>query len=622
MPTTMQQNEPSSDQLQPVVHTPQLGDLLVSYLEQIGVEYVFGIPGGAIEPLYNAMARSARRGGLRPIVARHETGAAFMADGYTRETGKLGVCCATTGPGATNLITGVASAYADNIPMLVITAQTALYTFGKGAAQDSSCTGINTLGMFEHCTRYNSFVSHVEQFEGKLIAAIMTAFESPRGPVHLSIPIDILRSHMPMRDNLFPLDRLLRQSSLFGEEIVEELYENIQGAKNIVFLVGSGCGEAIGKILGLAQLTDATVLTTPRGKGLVSSYHPQFKGVFGFAGHHSAYRLLTDASVDLVLAIGTDLGELDSSGWDEHAILNDKLIHIDSVIEHLTRSPMARLHVYGNLLSLFNVLLKCYGRGRQTNAGESDAEHQQDERRLRGSDNRIPGGAEDERTSALSLPLHLNIEEREKYSDNSTPIKPQRLMRELSTRFPLNTRFFADSGNSFAWSIHYLNLLDRRVAGTRPVPGGLFRLALGSGAMTWAIGAAVGTALASPGTPVVCITGDGSFLMGGQEITVAVAERLPVIFVVLNDSALGMVKHGQRLAGAEAVGYELPRVDFCALAKALGADAHTIHSPQDMERLNIDAMCKRHGPTLLDVYIDPDEVPPMGERIKTLNAGQ
>src|SRR3990172_4533678 len=118
----------------------QNADLLVSYLEQIGVEYIFGVPGGAIEPLYNAMARSSRRGGLRPIVARHETGAAFMADGYARETGKLGVCCATTGPGATNLLTGVASAYADNIPMLAITAQTALSTFGKGAVQESGDT--------------------------------------------------------------------------------------------------------------------------------------------------------------------------------------------------------------------------------------------------------------------------------------------------------------------------------------------------------------------------------------------------------------------------------------------------------------------------------------------------
>src|SRR5574340_1326463 len=123
-------------------------DLLVAYLEQIGIEYVFGVPGGAIEPLYNALARSARRGGPRPVVARHETGAAFMADGYARESGKIGVCCSTSGPGATNLITGVACAYDNNIPMLVITGQPALPAFGKNPLQESACTGINTLGMF------------------------------------------------------------------------------------------------------------------------------------------------------------------------------------------------------------------------------------------------------------------------------------------------------------------------------------------------------------------------------------------------------------------------------------------------------------------------------------------
>ena len=136
--------------------------------------------------------------------------------------------------------------------------------------------------------------------------------------------------------------------------------------------------------------------------------------------------------------------------------------------------------------------------------------------------------------------------------------------------------------------------------------------------MGWAIGAAVGQALASPGRPVVCITGDGSLLMSGQEITVAVQEGLPVIFVVLNDSALGMVKHGQRLGGAEPIAFELPQVDFCAYAKAMGADGHIIHSPKDLLHLDVDDLCNRPGPTLLDVRVDPEEVPPMGLRMQVL----
>ncbi|HND14711.1 MAG TPA: thiamine pyrophosphate-binding protein, partial [Pseudomonadales bacterium] len=126
----------------------EAGDLILRHLEQLGVEYVFGIPGGAIEPLYNALARSERRGGIKAVIARHEAGAAFMAEGYARNTGKLGVCCSTTGPGATNLITGVASAYENQIPLLVITPQTALSHFGRKALQESSDTAVNTVGMF------------------------------------------------------------------------------------------------------------------------------------------------------------------------------------------------------------------------------------------------------------------------------------------------------------------------------------------------------------------------------------------------------------------------------------------------------------------------------------------
>jgi len=148
----------------PTLHSPvplpdppmDLADLLVAYLEQIGVEYVFGVPGGHIEPLYNALARSRRRGGVQHILARHEAGAAYMADGYARETGRLGVCCATAGPGASNLITGVACAYENHIPLLVVTGQAALPTFGRHPLQESTCTGVDVLAMLGHCSRYNT----------------------------------------------------------------------------------------------------------------------------------------------------------------------------------------------------------------------------------------------------------------------------------------------------------------------------------------------------------------------------------------------------------------------------------------------------------------------------------
>src|SRR5664279_6528288 len=155
--------------------------MLAECLAREGVDCMFGYPGGVTLPFYDVLYDHQ----IRHVLVRHEENAAFAAEGYARETGKIGVCCATSGPGATNLITGVACAYDNGIPMLVITGQPSLPSFGKRALQESACTGINTLGMFRHCTRYNSLVSHPEQIESKLITALQRAVRAPRGPVHL-----------------------------------------------------------------------------------------------------------------------------------------------------------------------------------------------------------------------------------------------------------------------------------------------------------------------------------------------------------------------------------------------------------------------------------------------------
>jgi len=632
----------------------EAGDLIISYLEQLGVEYVFGIPGGAIEPFYNALARSERRGGPRAVVARHESGAAFMADGYYRETGKLGVCCATTGPGATNMITGVASAYEDNIPLLIITAQSPLSTFGKGAVQESSCTSINTVGMFHYCTRYNSLVSHIDQLEHKLVSAILTAYQSPKGPVHLSIPLDLLRSPVSIRKPSTNLVELIHESQMCDKEAVSKLSKLVDEAEKIIIVIGEGCVNAIGHILEFARIHNTTIITTPQGKGLVSSYHPQFKGVFGVGGHQSANKELLNPSVDLVLAIGTSLDQAATNGWDEHSIMNNKLVHIDSINKNFTRSQVARLHVKGNISSVFELLLTQHTNGnlihsfglsqkeQEKNRGRAPVikfERRSDDRRLgerhgnhrnRGKSANISILKQMERRSAdrrntLVIPENpkrqFSLSDENKYFTDTVPIKPQRLMYYLAHLFPPNTRFLAEIGNSFLWAIHYLHPINRRVTGLRQSNSEALRVGMGFSSMGWAIGGAVGTALGCKGEPVVCITGDGSMLMSGQEITVAVQENLPVIYVVLNDSAYGTVKHGQRMAGAESIGYDLPKVDFKILAQSMGVQSFSIYSPQDMLALNIESICKHRGPTLLDVYIDPNENPPLGERLAMLASG-
>ncbi|MFA6972586.1 MAG: thiamine pyrophosphate-binding protein [Gallionella sp.] len=582
----------------------EVADLLVAYLEQIGVEYVFGVPGGAIEPLFNAMARSERRGGLRPIVARHEAGAAFMADGYARETGRLGVCCATSGPGSTNLITGVACAHDNNVPLLAISGLPALPSFGRGALQESSSTGVNAFAMFHHCTRYNAMVSHPSQFERKLANALMTAHQAPGGPAHLAIPLDILRGAIPSATPAYNLAALFKQEPvLIDERAIQRLNDELRQFPRAVFVIGASCIDAIEAIMELAALTQARFITTPDAKGYINPRHPAYCGVFGFGGHDSAAALLSSAP-DIVLAFGTGFSEFVSGGWCD-SLLNNRLVHIDNSEDNLMRSPMAMLHVHGHIRSICERLIELL-----KTASPSDA----------GSIKRLDTG---------TYQTKVSFQSPDSYHSDATPIKPQRLMKVLSERCPPDTRFLADSGNSMVWTVHYLQPLNRRIERARlPVEGKMpeqrsgtanwLRVMMDFCPMGWAIGAAVGIARGNPVCPVVCITGDGAFLMSGQEITVAAMEHLTVIFVVLNDGALGMVKHGQRLAGAEPIGYELPRVDYCKLAEAMGIPGHVIHSPQELDNLDFNAILQRKGPTLLDVRIDPEEVPPMVLRMKTL----
>lgn len=587
--------------------TVEAAELIVTYLERLGVEAVFGVPGGAIEPMYNALARSERRGGPRAVVARHEAGAAFMADGYARETGRIGVCVATSGPGATNLITGVATAYANNVPMLVITGQPPLRNFGRGALQESSCTGINVVGMMRHCTRYNSLVSHADQLETKLIAALMRAFQTPQGPVHLSIPVDLLRSAVAAPSQEADRSALVyARPALVDLEALVALRGEIERAERPVFLVGAGCAEAIEAIMRLVDLTGALFISTPDAKGLVNPRHHAYRGVFGFGGHASADALLREQP-DLVVAFGTAFSELASAGWHP-GLMNSRLVHVDPSDEHLMRSPMARLHVRGHILSVCRAL--------------------------------VDGLAANDANNVVSLPAasgdaanpHVTLHAPDQVDADSTPVKPQRLMRELSRRCPPNTRFLADTGNSMIWAVHYLQPRNRR--GTRTASPALsagrperrsgtaswLRVMMDFAPMGWAIGAAVGIARGNPSCPVVCITGDGSYLMSGQEIGVAAAEGLNVVYVVLNDSAYGMVMHGQRLAKAEPVGFELPQVDFAAMARAMGVPGHVAESPADLEALDFEAIFARRGPTLIDVRIDREEVPPMIQRLKALGA--
>ncbi|MEZ5509689.1 MAG: thiamine pyrophosphate-binding protein [Gammaproteobacteria bacterium] len=565
------------------------GDLILRYLERLGVEFVFGVPGGAIEPLYNALARSERNGGPKAVIARHETGAAFMAEGYARETGKLGVCCATSGPGATNLLTGVASAYADSTPILAITGQPSLQTFGMGALQEGSCTGINTVQIFDDCTRFNTLISHPAQLERKLVMAISHAMGNNPGPVHLSVPVDIMRTPVQSVECSGNLWAFIDHEVVPTYEAERLLYDELHDKKFVTILVGEGCVNAVDDILALAESRQWHLVTTPRAKGLIPENHRLYRGVFGFAGHFSARSAMLQDNAQRILAIGTALDEVTTGGWDQSTGLDrQRLVHISNNPDHLSRSTSALRCILGSPRLLLKRL------NRRLNVQQ-------------------PKRWDLCELSSSGLPTNYSLDAGVTCTDKGRPIKPQALFWHLSQTVTPNARIYADSGSSYLWAIHYWRVHQTLENGRSP-----FHIGIGFSSMGWAIGAAVGAAAGAQGEPVICITGDGSALMSGQEVTTALQENLNVLFIILNDSCLGMVKHGQALGGAEAIGTVLPKVNFALMAEAMGVQAYSIHSFADLEQIDLQHLLSEPGPCLLDVHVDAAEVPPMGNRMRVL----
>jgi acetolactate synthase-1/2/3 large subunit len=359
---------------------------------------------------------------------------------------------------------------------------------------------------------------------------------------------------------------------------------------SIAVYVGHGVGKAQRKVMEFIELTGAGFVTGATGKAWIDETHPQYHGVFGFAGHESAKQLFHDKKVDLIIAVGTELEELGTSGWTDE-LLNTKLVHIDSVVEHFTRSPMANLHVFGDLFSVFDRLIenvktaRKWGRQWETLNAPKEIN---------------------------ALGSHVILSEEQKCFDVSSPVKPQRLMYVLSKNLPEDTRVFVDAGNAWSWATHYL---------TSRNCDGHCHFGMGFGSMTWSIGASIGAAMGNPDAPVLCIVGDGSYLMAAQEITVAAQQSLSVVFLILNDSALGMVRHGQQLGDQESIGWELNTINFSAMAEAMGVSSMVIETAKELGTIDFRKLFRRKGPTLLDVRIDSLEVPPMGDRIKGLAAG-
>ncbi|MBU1640036.1 MAG: thiamine pyrophosphate-binding protein [Proteobacteria bacterium] len=563
-------------------------DLMIEILEYYGVEYIFGVPGGAIEDLNMSIYHNKT---IKPIVTKHEAGAAFMADGYARVSGRLGVCTATAGPGASNLITGLASSYADFISVLALTGQVATTVFGKGAIQESGSEGVNITNIFRNFTKYSGMLITEERAQYMLQKAIRLALTGPAGPTHLNLPTDLMKKAVTLQKKSIIKD----QCRLCDGEAVREAAKLLLAAKRPAIIAGWGVvlSRAANELLELAKLLQAPVASSPKAKGVFPENHALSLGVLGFAGNPVAKEYITTKNVDVLLGVGTSFSEMMTSGWDENIRPSDHLIHIDIDEEKIGKNYFASLAMVGDARMNLQELTKAIVEERAIQAGTLH-------------------------TSTVAEDLvkiktrHAEDIKQEKLETSGNLYHPKRLVMEIQDYCPDDTIFFADIGNSMAWAIRHMTIVN---------PYSFF-VSLGYGSMGYAVAAPVGAKLAVPEQTVVAMVGDGSFLMNGFEVATAVDNDIPVIWVVFNNAMLGMVYHGRRLFKnpiPEGLPSRFKRVDYAMVAEGLGARGIRIDTDNPLSRELMNDIIAEGRPTVLDVWIDDQIVPPIHSRIATVD---
>ncbi|OGP95552.1 MAG: hypothetical protein A2157_16475 [Deltaproteobacteria bacterium RBG_16_47_11] len=560
-------------------------DLLIKYLEQEGVEYVFEVPGGVLEPINNALYESKK---ITPILAKHEEGAAFMACGYAQVSGKLGVCMGTTGPGCTNLMTGVASAYGDSTPVLVLTGQVSTSTFGKGALQESSSEGIDAVAMFKPLTKYSAMVFKASMVPEMIRRALRHAFSGRPGPVHLNLPRDVMGGEIDL--DLRKAETYRGCCQPFDRESIKRASAYLLKAERPAMLLGNGTllSDAAEEAKAIAEMLNIPVATTPKAKSVFPSDHPLSIGPFGLASSLLAEKYLT-GGVDVFLTVGTRFTEWSTQAWDKRLLPTKALLQIDIDPYEIGKNYPVTVGLVGDAKA---ILTEIYYEMKRQIKEVADFKPNLSMAEF----NKFKGES----------PIYLD---EEKMYSNSNPIKPQRLMKDLRESLPRNTIVFVDAGNSYTWGIHYFPVYLPRT----------YIMGIGFASMGYATAAAVGGKFAAPDKPVVAIVGDGAFLMNGMEIATAVNYNLPVIWVILNDAQLGMVYHGQKMASnAHVVVSTFKKVDFCKVAEGLGARGIRIEKPGEINPELMDEILSSGRPTVLDVAIDPEEPPPMKYRVAAL----
>jgi acetolactate synthase-1/2/3 large subunit len=535
-------------------------DAIVSALLSAGVDTFFGIPGGPVSPIFDAILTTQ---GVRLIESRHETGAAFAAAGYYRATGKVPCVVVTAGPGATNVVTGVASAHLEQTPMLVICGDVAWQAEGGRLLQDSGPEGVDIERMLGPTTRISLRLGNADSASAFVLAALRAATNPVhRGPALLVVPI-----HHATRPAPTPRVEFGQQGTrpLPRPDLVRYACERLTQASRPLLVIGAGAREHAEALKRLVDVFDVPFVTTPRAKGLVSELHPRSLRHGGLAASMWA-RKYTEAGVDVALVLGTDLDDC-SVGPTPYVQPGGELIHVDLNAAVFSRNIATSLGVVADVGAFVRMMIATVKRGGY-----------------------LHGKIKSELVAVRAQSAFDVAQFREHCSPS---ISPYRALADLEAAAGPDARFVTDIGEHMLFALHYLTARgpDR------------FLINLGLGSMGSGIGSSIGLAVGDPTRRVVCICGDGGMQMAGGEVLVAFKERLPIVFAVFNDARYNMVYHGYKQVFGREAAWETPWVDFAAWAKALQVNSVRINHPGEITQTLLDRMTEG-GPCLLDVRIE------------------
>ncbi len=534
---------------------------LIHALEKEGVDVVFGLPGGANLPIYDALVGA----NLRHVLVRHEQSAAHMADGYARIKRKAGVCFATSGPGATNIVTGLATAYADSSPVVAVTGQVPLAMIGKDAFQETDIIGISN-----PCTKYAFQPRTAVEIPETVKKAFYISESGRPGPVLVDIPKDVQQATADMH---FPDLIKVRGYNPTTDADMSEIgraVELLLKAERPIIMAGGGVilSGAFPELQALAELMMIPVVTTFKGKGAFPENHPLAMGPIGMHGHAEANKIILEA--DCILAVGARFSDRSVGRFDEFG-KGMSIIHMDIDPAEIGKNKSVDVAIVGDVKSSLRTLVKWLSK----KITKRDAEDPWLRRRK-----------------------ELIQYYQETIKDYPREITAKKSIKKLRELLPANAIATTEVGQCQMWASLHFDVI---------TPGTFFS-STGLGTMGFGFPASIGAKAARPQVPVVDIAGDGSFNMTENSLAVSVLEKLPVIVFLMNNYMLGMVAQWQRtFYNRRYSGVHQHRCpDYVKIAEAYGAQGIRAQSMAELENA-IKTALKSDVATVIDIPIDPDE---------------